>query len=146
MLCRPTQEGAGDTAQSTQIETAESAGEMSGEEKSRARLVAAGSMLGALAATSCYILPLVLFSLGISGAWIANLTALAPYKPVFAAGTLALLGYGYYLVYVAPRRACADGSCGRQLPSRLVKSSLWIATALVAAALAFDHVARLLLS
>ena len=40
---------------------------------------AAGGMLGALAASSCCILPLALFTLGISGAWIANLTALAPY-------------------------------------------------------------------
>jgi mercuric ion transport protein len=114
-------------------------------ERSRVRLVATGVLLGALAASSCCILPLVLFSLGISGAWIANLTALAPYKLVFAAGTLALLGYGYYLVYLAPRRACADGSCARPLPGRLIRSSLWIATALVAGALAFDTVAPLLL-
>ncbi len=39
-------------------------------EQSHQRLVAAGGILGALAASSCCILPLVLFSLGISGAWI----------------------------------------------------------------------------
>lgn len=105
------------------------------------RLVAVGGLIGALAASSCCILPLVLFSLGISGAWIANLTALAPYKPYFAAATIALLGYGYYLVYVKPRPACADGSCARPLPNRLVKASLWTATVLVMAALAFDSLA-----
>ena len=42
-----------------------------------ARLAAAGGILGALAASACCILPLVLFTLGISGAWIANLTRLA---------------------------------------------------------------------
>lgn len=114
-------------------------------ENARARLVAAGGILGAFAASSCCILPLVLFSLGISGAWIANLTALAPYKPYFAAVTLGLLGYGYYLVYVKPKQACAHGSCARPLPNRLVKSSLWIAMVLVLAALAFDFVAPLLL-
>jgi mercuric ion transport protein len=107
-----------------------------GYDRSRAPWIAAGSILGALAASSCCILPLVLFSLGISGAWIANLTALAPYKPYFAAGTLALLGYGLYLVYAKPRQACADGSCAR----------LWIATVLIVAALAFDYVAPPLLS
>ncbi len=111
----------------------------------RSRLVATGGILGALAASSCCILPLVLFSLGISGAWIANLTALAPYKPYFVAATLGLLGYGYYLVYLRPSTACADGSCARPLPNRLVKFSLWIATVLVAMALAFDFVAPLLL-
>jgi len=39
--------------------------------------VAAGGLLGALAASSCCILPLVLFGLGIRGAWIGNLTQLA---------------------------------------------------------------------
>lgn len=114
------------------------------DDRSRTRLVAAGGILGALAASSCCILPLALFSLGISGAWIANFTALAPYKPYFAAGTLLLLGYGYHLVYVKPRQACADGSCTRPLPGGVLKSSLWMAAVLVAAALAFDHVAPLL--
>lgn len=114
-------------------------------ENARAHLVAAGGILGAFAASSCCILPLVLFSLGISGAWIANLTALAPYKPYFAAVTLGLLGYGYYLVYAKPKQACAHGLCARPLPNRLVKSSLWIAMVLVLAALAFDFVAPLLL-
>ena len=41
-------------------------------------LIAAGGVLGALAATSCCIIPLVLFTLGIGGAWIGNLKALAP--------------------------------------------------------------------
>jgi mercuric ion transport protein len=133
-------------AQTTRSGTAENAGRQLAEGESRARLAAGGSLVGALAATSCCILPLVLFSLGISGAWIANLTALAPYKPYFAAGTLVLLGYSFYLVYLRPRQACAGGSCVRPLPSRLVKLSLWIATVLVAAALAFDTVALLLLS
>lgn len=133
-------------AHATRSNLATKAAEDVGDERLRARWIAAGSLLGALAASSCCILPLVLFSLGISGAWIANLTALAPYKPYFAAGTLALLGYGYYLVYVKPRRACADGACARPLPNRLIKSSLWIATLLVGAALAFDYIAPLLLS
>ena len=114
--------------------------------QTRTRLVAAGGILGALAASSCCILPLVLFSVGVSGVWIGNLTALAPYKPYFAAATLGLLGYGYYLVYTRPRQACAGGSCARPLPNRLVKLSLWLATVLVMAALAFDYVAPMLLA
>ncbi|MPZ32996.1 MAG: mercury transporter MerT [Rhodospirillales bacterium] len=112
----------------------------------RQRLVAVGGILGALAASSCCIVPLVLFILGIGGAWIGNLTALAPYKPLFVAGTAGLLGYGFYLVYWKPRRACADdAACARPIPSRLVQLALWIATVLVVAAFAFDYVAPLLL-
>ena len=50
---------------------------------SRVGLAAAGGILGALAASSGCILPLALFAFGVSGAWIGNLTALAPYQPIF---------------------------------------------------------------
>src|SRR3546814_19523278 len=45
---------------------------------------------------------LLLATLGISGAWIANLTALEPYKPYVAMITLPLLGYGFWPVYFKP--------------------------------------------
>ena len=112
----------------------------------KAGLAAAGGVLGALAAMSCCIMPLVLFALGIGGAWIGNLTALAPYQPIFIGVTLAFLATGYYLVYRKPRVACAEGEvCARPLPRRGVKLALWAATALVASALAFPYVARALL-
>ena len=61
-------------------------------------MMAAGGLLGALAASSCCIVPLVLFALGVSGAWIGNLTRLAPYQPCFIVATLGFLGAGYWLV------------------------------------------------
>src|SRR5712691_4165768 len=116
------------------------------EARSGPRLMAIGSILGALAASSCCIVPIVLFSLGVSGAWIGNLTQLAPYQPYIIAATLALLGGAYWLVYRSSQAACADGDvCSRKLPSRLVKSGLVLATLLVVAALGFDFVAPLLL-
>src|SRR6201987_4187093 len=76
-------------------------------------LIAAGGMLGALAASSCCILPLVLFSLGVSGAWIGNFTRLAPYQPYFIAATLVFLGCGYWLGFRSGMRAfAAGGGCG----------------------------------
>jgi mercuric ion transport protein len=116
-------------------------------EARRQRLVAAGGILGAIGASSCCIIPLILFSLGIGGAWIGNLTALAPYKPFFVAGTTGVLGYGYYLVYWKSRRACADDpTCARPGSSRFVQVALWFATVLVIAAFAFDYVAPVLLA
>jgi mercuric ion transport protein len=113
----------------------------------KASLATAGGILGALAASSCCILPLVFVSLGVSGAWIGNLTALAPYKPLFVAATLGLLGYGYYLVYWKPRQLCAPGeACARPLPNRFVQFGLWTATALIIAAVGFDFIAPLLSS
>ncbi len=109
-------------------------------------IAAAGGMLGALAMSACCIAPLVLFSLGISGAWIGNLTALAPYQPIFFVISILFLGYGYYLVYRKPKTACAeDEACARPLPNRIVKISLWVATALVLAALAFPYLVPIFL-
>lgn len=109
------------------------------------KIAALGGVFGALAASSCCILPLALFSLGVGGAWIGNLTALAPYQPIFIATTLAILGFGFWQVYGA-RPACATGAaCARPLPRRLIKAGLWFAVALTGAALAFPFVADALL-
>ena len=109
--------------------------------------MAAGGLLGALAASSCCILPVVLFSLGISGAWIGNFTRLAPYQPYFLAATAVFLGTGYWLVHRASKAGCVEGeACARPLPNRLVKIMLVVATVLVVAALGFDFLAPLLLS
>lgn len=108
----------------------------------RGKLLAAGGLLGALAASSCCILPLVLITLGVSGAWIGNLTALAPYQWVFVAITIACLVTGFYLVYGKSQTACTDERvCVRPLSGRLLKIVLWVATALVVSAIAFPFVA-----
>jgi len=117
-----------------------------GDTGRKAGFVAIGGVLGALAASSCCIVPLVLFALGISGAWIGNLTALTPYQTIFIGVTLAFLATGYYLVYRKPAVACGEGeACAQPLPRRGVKSALWIATAFVLSAIAFPYVARMLL-
>jgi len=125
---------------------AETQGLENTDETRRLGLIAVGGVLGAIAATSCCIVPLALFSLGITGAWIGNLAALTPYQPIIIPITLGFLGYGYYLVYWKRRKAYAEGSaCARPLPNRIVKSTLWVATILVAAAIAFPYVAPALL-
>lgn len=117
-----------------------------GGQATRQRLAVAGGLLGALAATSCCILPLVLFALGAGGAWIGNLTALAPYQPIFVASAVGFIGYGYWLVYRRPTVTCAEGgACACPPPKRSVKLGLWAATLIVAASLAFPFVAPVLL-
>lgn len=107
-------------------------------EQGKQRLLVAGGIMGALAASSCCVVPLVLTLFGVSGAWMANLRALAPYQPYFMVLATAAIGYGFYQVYWKPQQACADdAACARPLPNRLVKSGLWIGTALVLASLSF---------
>jgi mercuric ion transport protein len=109
-------------------------------------LSAVGALLGALAASTCCLLPLALFSVGVGGAWLGNLTALAPYQPLFVAVALGCLGSGFWLLRRESSRSCSDGSvCARPLPRRLTRLGLLTATVLVAAALVFPALAPLLL-
>lgn len=101
--------------------------------------LATGGVLGAVLASSCCIGPLVLVSLGVSGAWIGNLTALEPLKPYFLAATALLLGLGFWQVYFRKKPACEEGSyCARPESGLVTKTALWIATFLVALAATID--------
>ena len=97
---------------------------------------AAGGVGGAILASTCCIAPLLLLMLGVSGAWMGNLTALEPYKPYAAAVALVFIGLGFRQVYFKPKGACAEDSyCARPQASRITKSALWLATVLVLLAL-----------
>ena len=110
---------------------------LSGDRKSS--VAAFGSVIGAVLASSCCIGPLVLISLGASGAWIGNLTALKAYQPIFVIVTLSFLGIGFWQVYGKSKPDCADGSyCATPTSNPIVKSTLWVATLLVAVALSTD--------
>lgn len=117
------------------------------DERTQRTLFTGGSVLGAIAMSSCCILPLVLFSLGITGAWIGNLAALSPYQPYFFVATAVFLGFGFYRVYRKPSAAACEtgGQCGTPASIRVTKVALWVSTVLVLAALAFPYYAPLLL-
>ncbi len=112
----------------------------------RKRLIAVGGLIGAILASSCCIAPLLLLTLGVSGSWMSNLTALAPYQEYFIAATLLFLGTGYWAVYFKPKKVCEDESyCASPRSNRLNKLVLWIATALVALALGVNFIVPLFL-
>ncbi len=112
----------------------------------RKRLVAAGGLIGAILASSCCIAPLLFLTLGLGGAWMSNLTLLAPYQGYFIAATLAFLGTGYWYVYFKPKQACEDGSyCASPQSDRVTKLVLWAATVLIALALGVNFIVPLFL-
>ena len=100
---------------------------------------ATGGVIGAILASSCCIAPLVLLTLGVSGAWIGTLTALEPYKPYFAGVALIFIGLGFRQVYFTAKPACVDGSyCAKPQSALIAKTALWLATGLVLLALTID--------
>lgn len=113
----------------------------------RGRMAAAlGSLAGALAASSCCLLPVVLFTLGAGGAWIGALVRLAPLQPFFIVATVGCLGIGYWLVYRS-RSGCANGeTCRTPVADKFVKSVLALATLLVALAIGFNFLEPVLSS
>lgn len=97
-----------------------------------------GSVLGAVLLSSCCIAPLVLITLGASGAWIGQLTAMKAYQPVFLLFTTGFLGYGFWRVYGKSNQQCADESCAMPRSDRILKVVLWAATGLVLLAMTTD--------
>jgi mercuric ion transport protein len=111
---------------------------------SLAKALSVGGVLAALGASSCCVVPFGLFSLGVSGAWIADITALAPYQPIFLAVALACLGGGFVLLRQRSRAACAEGSfCARPASDVIARAGLWTAAVLVVMAVAFPRLASL---
>lgn len=94
--------------------------------------------LAAIGASICCVVPLVLVLLGIGGAWIANLTALDPWRPWFTAATLLCLALAYRNLHGPASRCPAEGACvdERVLVRRRL---LWIATVVIALLLLFPY-------
>lgn len=69
---------------------------MSASENTRTTWSLGAAVGAALGASACCTIPLVLVSLGIGGAWVGGLTALAPYRWLFVGLALATLGYAGY--------------------------------------------------
>lgn len=116
-------------------------------ENTKKNLMASGGVIGAIAMSACCIVPLILFSLGVTGAWIGNLIALYPYKPIIFVVTAAFLAGGFYMVYRKPPLAeCEQGSyCATPLSDRVNKFILWSASLLVVVAMAFPYLVPILL-
>jgi mercuric ion transport protein len=100
-----------------------------------------GGALAALAASACCLGPLVLVTVGVSGAWISNLTALEPYRLVFIGVALAMLGLAWHKIYRVPAAAaCApDTLCARPQTNRVYRALFWLVSALVLLALTFPY-------
>jgi len=96
-----------------------------------------GSVVAALIASVCCVGPLVLLVLGIGGAWVANLTALEPYRPIFVIATLVLLGLAFRKLYLAAP-ACAPGdACAVPAGRRRQRLLFWVIAVPVLLLLAF---------
>lgn len=104
-------------------------------------LTSLGAVVSGIGSAACCAIPFALLSMGVGGAWVGNLTALAPYRWFFIAVAVGFLAVGFTMVYRKPKQVCGEGSyCARPAADRIAKIGLWTGTALVAASLAFPYV------
>ncbi len=110
-----------------------------------AKLGLLGIIAGGLAGSLCCLGPLVLVSVGISGAWISNLTLLEPYKWIFILATLGFMAYAWKKIYRAPPAAeCEPGTlCALPQTNRRYRALFWIASVLVVLMLVAPYFAPL---
>ena len=97
--------------------------------------------IAAILASTCCLGPLVLITIGVSGAWISNLTVLEPYQPIFVGVAVIALPLAWRRIW-RPAAACEPGQvCAIPRVNRAYKMLFWVVVALVIAALGFPVIA-----
>ena len=116
--------------------------------KATKKIIATGGLLGAIAASTCCVLPVILFALGISGAWISNLVSLARYKPFFIVLSLVFVGTGFWMVYFKPNISIPkiqSTSCYRPFSEKTIKIMLWFSVIIILIVFLIPYIAPFLL-
>lgn len=99
--------------------------------------------VAALLGSACCVAPLVLVSMGLGGAWLANLRALEPYQPIFIGVAVVALVFAYLRIF-RPAAECRPGeACALPGVRRGYKAMFWIVAGLVVVAAGFPYAAPL---
>jgi mercuric ion transport protein len=101
-------------------------------------------VLAAIVGSLCCVAPLVLLTLGISGAWISQLTALEPYRPIFIGVTVVFIGLAFRRLYIVPARCAPGEACENPQLQRRQRQIFWVVVAGLAALITFPWYAPLL--
>jgi mercuric ion transport protein len=96
-----------------------------------------GAVLAAVGASVCCVVPLLLLSLGVSGAWISTLTSFEPVRPFFIILTLVFVGLSYRKLYLIPNTCEEDEVCALPDSKKKQKLTFWIVCILILLLLAF---------
>ena len=89
-------------------------------------LAVGGAVVAAAAASACCVLPVVLIGAGITGAWMASLQVLEPFRPYLLAIAWGLWALAFYRERQKAGTCGVDGTCEK--PSYRM---FWISGALL---------------
>ncbi len=110
--------------------------------KSKSTALAVGGLAAILASTCC-LGPLLLITLGFSGAWIGNLTKLEPYRPIFLGIALVSMFFGWRRIYRPAANCKPEDVCALPQTQHFYKVLFWIVVVLVLIAMTFPYFAPL---
>ena len=104
-------------------------------------LVAKSSLFGAITAgitaSLCCIAPLVLVTLGISGAWISTLVELDFLQPYAIIATILFLSVAFWKLYIQSAKPGSNAVCENYTIMRWQKMIFWVVSILLTALLTF---------
>lgn len=86
----------------------------------------AAGVTAALGASTCCVLPLALVSVGLGGAWIAQLRALERFWPVFVGIAVAAFAFAFYRLYLRPAPCAPDSACASPATRRRQRIAFWL--------------------
>ena len=99
--------------------------------------------IAALLVGACCVAPLVFVSIGLGGAWLANLQMLEPYRPLFIGVALLALAFAWRRIY-RPAAECEPGEvCAVPQVRRGYKVGFWVVAAVLLVMLASPYIAPL---
>ena len=82
-------------------------------------------LASAVGASACCVLPLTLVSVGLGGAWVAQLRALERFAPVFIGLALVAFGYAFYRLYLKPVPCAPEYQCAIPATRRRQRIAFW---------------------
>src|SRR5882757_1531101 len=91
----------------------------------------------AIVGSLCCVGPLVLLGVGVSGAWIGQLTALEPYRPLFIGAMIIFLALAFRQLYLVPQRCNPGEPCADPRRVRRQRGIFWVVVVGLVALIAF---------
>lgn len=105
----------------------------------------AAGVLAAIGASVCCVGPLLLLTLGIGGAWVANLTAVEPLRPWLIAATVVFLGLAFRRLYLQPQVCAPEAICTAPRVQKRQRLIFWVVAVAVVVLLSVPWLAPYLL-
>ena len=106
--------------------------------------IAAG-IVAALGASSCCVVPLVLVSAGLGGAWVAQLRELERFFSAFIVLAIAAFGFAFHRLYLKPVPCSPDAACASPQVRRRQRIAFWLTLILAHALVLSPYYASYLL-